>query len=98
LLRVPEHQGSAVLRYAGARVDGALTIRAEGEQADADPSTFATTTREGFVTADLAGSYALTEAVHVTLRLDNLLDEDHQQVLGIRRTGPFGYVGLRLRR
>ena len=98
LLRVPDHQGSAVLSYDSDRFGGALTVRAEGDQADADPSTFATVEREGFVTADLAGRYALTEGVDLTLRVENLLDETYQQVLGYAEPGRSAYVGVRLRR
>ncbi len=98
LLRTPEHQASAVVTYARERWDGALTLRAESEQADSDPSTFARTERDGFVVVDLAGAYALTDGVALTLRVDNLLDEKHQQVLGYAETGLAGYVGLRMRR
>lgn len=98
LLRAPEHQGSLVLSYDGARIGGALTLRGEGAQADADPNTFTVVRRDGFVVADLAGRYALTEAVALTLRLENLLDEDHQQVLGYAEPARSAYLGLRLRR
>jgi vitamin B12 transporter len=98
LLRAPEHQGSAVLTYARDRLSGAVTVRAESEQDDSDPSTFARIGRDGFVVADVAGAYALTEQVHLTLRVENLLDEDFQQVLGYGEPGRAAYVGLRLRR
>lgn len=98
LLRVPEHQGSVVATYARGRIDGALTLRGESDQADSDPSTFALATREGFATADLAGAYALTETVRATFRIENLLDRDHQQVLGYAEPGRAVHVGLRLRR
>jgi vitamin B12 transporter len=98
LPRVPEHQGSAVLTWSGERFDGALTFRAEGEQADVNPDTFVMAEREGFVTADLALGYALTEGLRATLRIENLSDEDHQQVLGYAEPGRAAYVGLRVRR
>jgi len=98
LLRVPEHQGSTVVSWTGARVDAAFTVRAESSQADTDPSSFAPAEREGFVTADLAGSYALTEGVRATLRVENLFDRGFQQVLGYGEPGRSAYVGLRLRR
>jgi vitamin B12 transporter len=98
LLRAPEHQGSMVLSYSGPRVEGALTVRGEGEQADSDPSTFARADRDGFVLADIAAGYALTQSVKLTLRLENLFDSDHQQVLGYGEPGRAAYVGVRLRR
>ncbi|WP_374516983.1 TonB-dependent receptor plug domain-containing protein [Brevundimonas sp.] len=95
LLRVPEHAGSATLGWSGERLSAALTVRAESDQADSDG--FATVMRDGFVTANLAGSYDLTGAVTVTARIENLTDEAYQQVFGYGEPGRSGYVGFRLR-
>jgi len=95
LLRVPEHAGSATLGWTGDRLSGALTVRAEGDQDDSGG--FSTATREGFVTANLNAAYALTDAVTLTARVENLADERYQQVLGYGEPGRSGYVGIRLR-
>lgn len=95
LLRVPEHAGSATLGWSGERLSGALTVRAEGDQDDSGG--FSTATREGFVTANLNAAYALTDAVTLTARIENLADERYQQVLGYGEPGRSGYVGIRLR-
>jgi vitamin B12 transporter len=97
-LRVPEHSGSASLAWRGERLGGVLTVRAEGEQADIDPSTFAPATRDGFVTADVAGSYRLTGGIELTARVENLADEDFQEVLGYGEPGRAVYAGFRLKR
>ena len=91
LLRVPEQAGSATLGWTGERLSGALTVRAEGDQDDAGG------VREGFVTAHLNGSYALTETVTLTARIENLGDERYQQVFGYGEPGRSAYVGVRLR-
>lgn len=91
LLRVPEHAGSATLGWSGARLSGALTVRAEGDQQDAGG------VREAFVTAGLSGSWILTPAVSLTARVDNLTDRHFQQVFGYGEPGRSGYVGVRLR-
>jgi vitamin B12 transporter len=91
LLRVPEQAGSATVGWTGERLSGALTVRGEGDQDDAGG------VREAFVTANLNGSYALTEAVTLTVRLENLTDERYQQVFGYGEPGRSGYVGIRLR-
>ena len=91
LLRIPEQAGSATLGWSGERLSGALTVRAEGEQPDSGGL------REGFVTANLNAAYALTEAVTLTVRLENLADEHYQQVFGYGEPGRSGYVGIRLR-
>ena len=91
LLRVPEHSGSATLGWTGARLAGALTLRGEGDQDDVGG------VREAFVTANLTGSYALTDAVTLTARIENLADERYQQVFGYGEPGRSGFVGIRLR-
>lgn len=95
LLRVPEHAGSATLGWTGERLSAALTVRAESDQADSDG--FAAVVRDGFVTANLTGSWVLTDAVRLTARIENLADEAYQQVWGYGEPGRAAYLGLRLR-
>lgn len=95
LIRIPRNQGSAVLSWEGGRLSGALTVRAEGRQADADADTFAPTTRPGFVTADLAGAYQLKPGLKLTARVENLFDRRYQQILGYAEPGLSGYLGIR---
>ena len=91
LLRVPEHAGSATLGWSGERVSGALTVRAEGDQDDFGG------VRDGYVTVNLNGVYAVSDAVDLTLRFENLFDERYQQVLGYGEPGRSAYAGIRLR-
>jgi vitamin B12 transporter len=91
LLRVPEHAGSATLGWTGQRLSAALTVRAEGDQDDAGG------VRDSFVVGHLNGSWALTEAVTLTARIENLTDERYQQVFGYGEPGRSGYAGIRLR-
>ena len=91
LLRVPEQSGSATLGWSGERLSGALTVRGESDQDDSGG------VREAFVTAHLNGSYALTDKVTLTARIENLADARYQQVLGYGEPGRSGYVGIRLR-
>jgi vitamin B12 transporter len=98
LLRVPEHAGSASLLWRRDHWSGALTVRAEGEQADSDPSTFARSMRPGFVLADIAAAYRLTGAVELTARIENLADRHYQEALGYGEPGRAVYVGIRVGR
>ena len=91
LLRAPERSGSATLGWTGKRLSGALTVRGESDQDDAGG------VRAAFVTAHLNGSYALTDAVTLTARIENLADAHYQQVFGYGEPGRSGYVGIRLR-
>jgi len=98
LLRVPRHSGSASLSWDPGRYSLTLSLRAESSQADSDPSTFAPARRRGFVTADLAGAYRLTDAVELTARIENLADRRYQDALGYGEPGRALYVGVRVSR
>ena len=88
---MPEQAGSATLGWSGERLSAALTVRGESDQDDAGG------VREAFVTANLNGSYAVTDSVSLTARIENLTDERYQQVFGYGEPGRSGYVGVRLR-
>ena len=72
-------------------MSGALTLRGEGDQDDAGG------TRAGFITANLNGSWVLSEGATLTVRLENLADRRYQQVFGYGEPGRSGFVGIRLR-
>jgi len=95
LARVPEQAGSVTLGWAGERLSGALTVRAEGE--DRDTNSAAPAIRDSFVVANLNAAYVLTDRVTLTARVENLADERYQQVLGYGEPGRSGYVGIKLR-
>jgi vitamin B12 transporter len=95
LARVPEQSGSATLGWAGERLSGALTVRAEGDDRDTNAPTAAV--RQSFVTANLNAAYVLTDHVTLTARVENLADTHYQQVLGYGEPGRSAYVGVRLR-
>ena len=91
LLRVPGQAGSATLGWTEDRLSAALTVRGESDQDDVGG------VRRAFVTANLNGSYALTDTVTLTARIENLADARHQQVFGYGEPGRSAYAGIRLR-
>ncbi|MBX3481520.1 MAG: TonB-dependent receptor [Caulobacter sp.] len=97
LLRVPDHAGAISLGWRGQALNALLTVRAEGEQADSNPSTFSPQTRDGFVTADLAGGWRLNDRLELTARIENLADERYQETLGYGEPGRAAYVGIKIR-
>ncbi len=97
MIRTPQNAGSISLDWTGDRLKASLTVRAEGEQADSDPSTFSPAKRDGFTVADLRGGWALTDRLDLTVRVVNLTDETWQQSLGYGEAGRGVFVGLRLR-
>ena len=97
LLRVPEHAGAASFGWRNDRFNALLTVRAEDEQADSNPSTFSPETRDGFVTVDLSGGWKLNDRIELTARVENLADEDYQESLGYGEAGRAAYIGIRFR-
>src|SRR5262249_49357181 len=97
LLRVPERSGAAALFWDQGPWGAALTVRGESSQADTALDGFSRTTRAGFATADLAGSYKLNDHVSLTARVENLADERYQEIFGFGEPGRAVYVGVRVR-
>lgn len=98
LLRTPRNSGSVALWWTGDRLSGALTVRAEGEQADSNPSTFAPQRRDGFTVTDLSAGWKLNDRIELTGRVENLTDETWQESLGYGESGRAFYIGVRLKR
>jgi vitamin B12 transporter len=97
LLRVPDHSGSAALFWTQGPWTAAVTARAESSQSDTARDGFSRAVRKGFVTADVAGSYALSERFSLTARVENVTDKRFEEVLGYREPGIAAYVGFRFR-
>ncbi len=95
MLRVPRNAGSVSLDWAQDRWRASFTLRAEGKDADIDPSTFAPAPRPGFVLANLAGSYALTDRLQLTARVENLGDTHYQEALGYGEPRRMFWFGVR---
>ena len=66
-----------------------LSLRYNGEEQDPNGVV------DSWFRVDLAGEFVLSESVEIYARIENLLDEDYQQVLGYGTPGLSGYVGAR---
>lgn len=92
LLRQPRHAASFITTlqpFEHAAVSA--TVRFNGAEADF-PSGNAS-----WVTADLRGSYQLTDAVEIFARVENIADAEYQDVSGYREPGRSAFGGVRLR-
>ncbi len=90
LLRVPRHSGSASLQWTGGRAEAAITVRAQSRGADVEGQI------RPFAVVDLAGSYALTPAIRLTARIENLADTHYQQAFGYGEPGFGAFFGVKL--
>ena len=93
LARLPEHSGDVTLAYNnGGPFSGAVLLRFNGTEPNTDGTDLGSWTR-----VDLNGRYALSDTLEVYGRIENLLDEDYQQILGYGTPGLSGTFGARWR-
>lgn len=93
LARLPESTGNISASFdPDGPFSGAVLVRYNGEEANTDGSKLDSWTR-----VDLTGSYDLNDTVEIHGRIENLLDEEYQQILGYGTPGLSGSVGVRLR-
>ena len=67
-----------------------------GQRDDIEPVAFTTVEVEDYVLLDLSGSVKWTERIKVFGRVENLLDEDYEDVLGFSTAGRSAYAGLQV--
>ncbi len=99
LLRRPRHKAALDLagRFASGRGRATLGGVYVGERADIDPVSFAVVDAPDHVVLNLALSYDLPRGVRLFGRVDNLLDEEYQDVLGFGTAGFSAYGGVAFR-
>lgn len=98
LLRRPRHAGALNLSWLGDRFDARLDAFFTGSRRDVDPVTFSRNAyNPGYAKVDLAGSYRLTARVAAFGRVENLLNQDYQEVLGYPAYRLNFSAGLRFR-
>jgi vitamin B12 transporter len=100
-VRVPEATASVALDWQaapdGLRIGAALDY--VGEQGDMNfgPFPAEAVTLDAYTLASLTAEYPLTERIAVTLRGENIFDEEVSDVFGYRNPGAGVFVGLKLR-
>jgi vitamin B12 transporter len=104
LLRRPKHSGSFDLSWIDQRYDVTLEGLLVGERRDFIPFPFAKFDangrpifNDGYARLNFAGSYRPTKWVDVFARIENLLNEDYQEVLGFPAYRLNFTAGLRFR-
>ncbi len=97
-IRRPEFQASFTASWTPVE---ALTLTGSvdhtGSQTDTDFATFSPVKLDAFTLVGLNAAYSLNDIVTVTVRGENLLDEDYQEVVGYSSQGLGVYAGLRAR-
>lgn len=92
LIQVPRHSGDLNLQFdSGGALSGMLLLRHNGSEPSFEGGGLDSWTR-----IDLTSRYRISERLEFFLRLENLLDEQYQQILGYGTPGRSGSIGLRL--
>jgi vitamin B12 transporter len=89
------------LHFAAARafgpVEGLVEVTWNDRRCDSDINTFARTTLDAYTLARLALSWRLSDALRLTLRVENLFDGDYELVDGYNTAGRSAFAGVQLR-
>ncbi len=98
LLRRPKHSGTVNIAWIGERFDAQLNGFFLGRRRDVDPVTFSRlANNDGYARVDFAGGYRLTPRVTAFARIENLLNQNYQEVLGYPAYRLNFSAGLRVR-
>lgn len=83
LVRRPKHFGSINIAWTGEKFDLNLDGFFVGRRRDIDPVTFSRLVyNDAYAKLDLAGGYRITPRVTTFARIENLLNQNYQEVLG----------------
>ncbi len=97
-IRRPDFHASASLNWQPVEaLNLNLSLDHTGSQIDTDFAVFAPVTLEAFTLVGLSAIYDIDKNWAVTLRGENLLDEDYQEVVGYASQGRGIFAGLRAR-
>ena len=98
-IRRPEQQGSldASWRIGGGSVQLNLGVTYNGDMTDTDFSTFARTRVDPYTLVRFGASWKVTDQIELYGRVENLLDETYQEVIGFSAAPEAAYVGIRFR-
>ncbi|HLF84022.1 MAG TPA: TonB-dependent receptor, partial [Blastocatellia bacterium] len=104
LLRRPRHSGSVQLNWTAPRYDLSLDGSFVGRRRDIDPVSFSRFDNAGrpifnggYAKLNAAGSYHISNFVSLFTRVENLLNQDYQEVLGFPAYRLNFSAGLRIR-
>jgi vitamin B12 transporter len=104
LLRRPRHSGAIEVSWVERRYDISLDGSFVGRRRDADPVTFSKFDlsgrpffAEGYAKLNCAGSYHFSDNLSAFARVENLLNDDYQEILGYPAYRINFSAGLRLR-
>lgn len=98
LLRRPKHSGAINVSWIGERFDAQVNGFFLGRRRDVDPVTFSRlVNNDGYARVDFAGGYRFTPRLSGFARIENLLNQNYQEVLGYPAYRMNFSVGLRLR-
>ncbi len=99
-IRRPRNTASLNLNYVSLndRLNTNLNISYTGDQYDSDFSAFpaARVELDGYTLVNLAASYAVSDALHVYARVENLFDESYENVYGFATPGIGAFIGARM--
>lgn len=98
-VRRPDDQAAidASWRIGGGPVQLNLGVTYNGEMQDTDFSTFMRAGVDAYTLVRFGASWQVSDTIEVYGRVENLLDENYQEMIGMRGAPQAAYVGIRFR-
>lgn len=98
-IRRPEHAGRGDVNYSFDGGRGNLNLAAiyNGQTEDTDFVSFQNVVLDDYWLVNIAGSYEVTPQFEIFGRVDNLLGEQYQEILGYNTLGLAAYGGVRIK-
>lgn len=98
-VRRPEQQGSldASWRIGGGPVQLNLGVTYNGDMLDTDFNTFLRTRVDPYTLVRFGASWQFNDQIELYGRVENMLDEDYQEVIGYNAAPQAAYIGIRFR-
>lgn len=100
LLRRPRHKAAVQVIYTflDEKARLGLGVHYIGERDDVVAGSFpgVVTTNDDYFLVRLGGSYKVNDHLEVTARVENLLDEEYEDVLGFTSPGAAAYAGVKI--
>jgi vitamin B12 transporter len=96
LIRRPRHSGRIGVGYDADGVEGWIDVVFVGSRDDTNFDTFLREKVDGFFKVDASGRWRLSEDVHLTARVENVLDEEYEEVRGFPGAGLNALIGIEL--
>ncbi|MFM6927087.1 MAG: TonB-dependent receptor domain-containing protein, partial [Bdellovibrio sp.] len=94
LLRRAQNSATLIAYVQAQKFSGAVQYRYVGDREDIDPVSYARVKNPSYDVVHLQANYQLVDSFKISMRIQNLLDRQYEEILGYGTAGRSFYIGL----